>query len=250
VPIDAETYMPLFQETSRALPSAHNFSSIPQNRCYKSEMVMPLTSYPLRTVTIQPNDRLFDTIIHLLTLTACVSVATNAVGLQRYVEVPESIFPSRHFDVAIHIPTLGPIESALADQRPSRIEIFLKKSPTLPSQSSGSSEALFPLLGFVASIVFVNFYEANLSWLQTNFTKEAKNWPTLFAFCRVIRNFIAHRGCVDFYPNAKPASWRHISYSPSDQGRRVIGTEFQYPEILLLMIEMSEELDRLKAPLV
>jgi hypothetical protein len=207
-------------------------------------------------VRIEPNHRLFEPLRNLLTLTS--SVTASAIAFQSGIANPAlitgvGIVNSRQFSVDIHIPSKGVMESAIKDVAPKFIELkFVRPGSLRPPSGAQKSGAIFvQLFVTVASTIFASFYEAHKDWMESKagLTQEVAKWPVVLNFGRVVRNFISHSGRVYFKKQTSaPVSWHHLTYSPADQGRRVIGTELYYPELLILMIEMSDELDALNAP--
>jgi hypothetical protein len=66
----------------------------------------------------------------------------------------------------------------------------------------------------------------------------------------VIRNAAAHGKINIRNPNAPAVSWRDLSYSFADNGKRIFGAEFHMGEAIALMLESSEALDKLNAPVL
>jgi hypothetical protein len=97
------------------------------------------------------------------------------------------------------------------------------------------------------SPVFVDFYEKHRHWLRATFGSDTTAWPPLFNFARMLRNFISHtEGRVHFdNPKAAAVTWHHLSYSPVDEGKAVMGYDIDVGDLIVLMFELSDELDRL-----
>ncbi|WP_172125388.1 hypothetical protein [Devosia sp. 919] len=204
---------------------------------------------------ILPDSRLFEPVRQLLTLTECVAVAFMVTQNRAIPNINTSYFPSRNFDLTVAVPSRGPLALAIHDEKPDRIALGF-----MPGQAqhlreqlpeTGRSGTLFPLLTMAAGVALANFYESHRDWLRqaNGLSGGVDHWPPVLNFGRAIRNFIAHSGRVYFdRPTALPVGWHHLQFSYADQGREVIGTEIQYPEMVILMVEMADELDRLGAP--
>jgi hypothetical protein len=106
-------------------------------------------------------------------------------------------------------------------------------------------------LGLITPI-FVDLFEQHRLWLRTRYGGDANAWPSLFNFARLIRNFISHhRGHIHFdNKNAPPVSWHHVVYSPKDEGKLAVGhgADFLPADIIILLVEFSQELDRVGCP--
>lgn len=208
-------------------------------------------------VDFDPSHRLYDSMRYLVTMTACVSIAAQSIQNK---PIPQTnTFFSKQFGVTVELPARGTVESALLDSRPQKIAIYIADNLGPPPSAvprmvrQGSAKTLFPILVMMISAVLVNFYETYRPWIQDpkNCGMDVTQWPEAINFGRVIRNFISHHGKVHFEKVTSPAvSWHHIAYSPTDKGRVVIGTEVSYADLLILMIEMSADLDRLQAPIL
>ena len=76
------------------------------------------------------------------------------------------------------------------------------------------------------------------------------NWPPLLNFASVVRNAISHDGKVFFQTdNPAPSQWYQLSYSYADHGKKIIGEELEFGDLLLLMFELSDELDKRNCPI-
>lgn len=65
------------------------------------------------------------------------------------------------------------------------------------------------------------------------------------------RNAMSHKNVITFKnPNAGNVSWHHISYGPADNGRALIGGGMEIGDVMILLFEVSEELDRQNAPIL
>jgi hypothetical protein len=65
----------------------------------------------------------------------------------------------------------------------------------------------------------------------------------LWEFGTVIRNACAHNGLIDIRKsNAAAVSWRTLSYSPTDNGKRIWFADMTAVELILLMEDLDAEL--------
>jgi hypothetical protein len=217
-----------------------------------------MTVYPHCRLTQKGKQRLHDKLNNLLILNAAIVIAEN------YLKEGDAKFAPGH--VAEHdrsqhklsavLPVYGPLEIALEGKYPNRIQVdFVPSGPPaleFDIWSAGINKSPQVTFGFVAIVanimgpIFVEFFEDYRRWVGDKFG-HPDNWPPVWSFARVVRNSIAHGGRVNIEnPNAKPVSWYGLSYSPADNGRRIIGV--RYPDLssgdlILMMFEMSDALD-------
>lgn len=99
----------------------------------------------------------------------------------------------------------------------------------------------------------VFFYEQNRQWIQQTFgssSKDLNNWPPIFRFAWALRNAASHHGGRLNITDEKvlPVTWHHLSYDHRNVGLRVFGDVMTLGDMLLFLVQFSDELDRLGAP--
>lgn len=99
----------------------------------------------------------------------------------------------------------------------------------------------------------VFFYEQHRPWLQEKFgsgPKNLNNWPSIFRFAWALRNAAAHHnGALNITdPNVPPITWHQLKYDHTNAGLRVFGDVMSMADMLIFLIEMSDELDGLGCP--
>jgi len=100
----------------------------------------------------------------------------------------------------------------------------------------------------VITPLYVEFYEGVRPWLEQNVGDSSK-WPCVLDFGRVVRNACSHGGNLSLSKaSSRPVSWRSLQYDPTQHGKPIIGTDLGFADLLILMIEMSDELDSLGCP--
>jgi hypothetical protein len=151
------------------------------------------------------------------------------------------------FPLEIWLPIFGPTYAAINDKPISGIGITFQ--PVSITVGPGMAEV--PRYGKVqveiAALVFLRFYEENLSLIVEAFGgRDRTQWPQLFQFAWAVRNAITHNaGRISFQrANASPVCWYSLSYSPSDNGRLILGPALGFGDLLVLMFEMADELDQ------
>lgn len=177
---------------------------------------------------------------------------------------------SKQFDVEVHLPISGPVEAFVRGIYPPFIEItFAPKKPinqrnasAAPPSGGGIVSATAPMRLITSSQtfnkgsmlfitpLFVEFYENYSPFIKRRFGGGAYSWSMIWNFGRVIRNAISHRGAVSFEnTNAATVRWEHITYSPLHNGKLIFGYELFMGDMLILMFEMNDELDRQGCPI-
>jgi hypothetical protein len=157
---------------------------------------------------------------------------------------------SSRFPVTVKIPIAGPFYLALTDPR--TVAYQIKLVPHFPEPSgTHKTENLRTIHHAVFAAFFVLFYERHRPFLQDRLGRETANWPEFFRFCWAVRNAATHHEFrVNFTnPKVAPVTWAGATYGPADNGRLLIGpNDLSVGDILILIMEMSDELDDLSAP--
>ena len=158
------------------------------------------------------------------------------------------------FPIVVEFPFLSPTVAMVRGAPTDEFKIeFLPKTttPLNPNETQTVVRGYGRNVLEAITPVYVDFFEKHRRWLKAKFGGDANAWPPLFNFSRAIRNFISHRsGCVDFENmKAPPVTWHHLTYSPADMGKQVIGSDFDLADLIVLLFEVSDELDSLGCPL-
>jgi len=98
-----------------------------------------------------------------------------------------------------------------------------------------------PLYAF-AQAMFVNYFERYRLYIEQKYDNNTNNWPTEWNFARVVRNTVAHGGCIDLSASASAVSWRGLNYSPRDNGRKVLFNDLWIGDLIYLMMDMDTHL--------
>lgn len=208
---------------------------------------------PGKRLLTKDQDRLFERISTICVVHSALGIATlTRLGKNTTFELGDhTTVECLQARAGISIPIYGPFERALHNKQHTEIELEVVK----PYQVSPLVELLAPRGGPVLrhvilrtiSSVFVEFFESSHDWLRANIGHRT-TWPATIQFGWAVRNAIAHGAKVSF-TNAKdrPVSWYGLSYG-SDQNGHDLYSDFVFGDFLLLMIEMSDELDALNCP--
>lgn len=91
--------------------------------------------------------------------------------------------------------------------------------------------------------VFLEFYEVCRDELIARHTASDEKWPAAWRFGKMTRDAIAHGGKMLIIKEGKSVTWRGLEYSSRDSGRQLINAEISLGVIIMLMVDMSKELD-------
>lgn len=198
--------------------------------------------------------RLFEPMHKVLIIVDGMGLGIQAALIGRLETGNYSSATSNEFDLLVKFPYRRPTE-ALAIGLPME-EIAFAFDPNKPEPvPAGKTQTTVKGYGNYAleavTPVFVDFWEKHRRWIRGKCGDESYKWPPLFEFSRMVRNFISHHaGCVHFdNKNAPAVTWHHLVYSPANEGKRVIGTDIQLAELVILTFELSDKLDELGCPL-
>ncbi len=202
-----------------------------------------------------PKDRseLHPYLLNLVVVTAsvCTAVTLFIDGVVQYKPGDDLTAECHLFPVNVHLPLAGPIRYAITGDTPDEIHIEFSPKPT---QQIATRREILGARGVMLNLItpiFVDFYEHSVLWVCHKFGENSLDWPAIWNFGRVIRNSISHGGTIHITKSTLlPVTWHHLSYSPTDHGKEIIGVDFQYADVLVLMFEMSDELDRLGYPAI
>ena len=154
------------------------------------------------------------------------------------------------FDHGLILPTGRALRVAIDGGTPNAIEIAFcplteAKQPMVGPVST--TTGLKNVMLAIGQPIFLMFFERYNVWLTANLGL-VTNWPMTLNFARLVRNAIAHGGIKINNPNSPPVTWKTLSYSHADNGRKIIGLDLGLGDLIGLMIEANEELDILGAP--
>lgn len=155
---------------------------------------------------------------------------------------------------SILLPAAGAIEMAITDTSPNNIDVGFRH-PKHPKFQSPSTELVHVsgqvprLITKTINPIFVAFFEKYKPWLDANVSTDGANWPRPIDFGRVVRNACSHAGKLHM-PSAtsRPVEWRGLNYSHQNHRQTIIGPELIAGDILVLMLDMSDELAELGCP--
>ena len=197
-------------------------------------------------IEAKPNGRLFEPLWQIQQLLACIMQA--GISLHMPGERPavgDFLALSKQFKKSAIMQLEGVVALSFRDQMPLSTWIDFQEVPGFTFEHEHSFGRLENL---AISIVFVSFYQKYNDWLHDNVSKSSSDWPEALQFARLVRNAMAHDGCINIPKGrAVGAKWHHLVYGKADHGTRIVGPVLASGDLLILLVEASQELDRLKA---
>lgn len=210
-----------------------------------------------------PTDKLFE---FIKALSIIIDAVFTAIGALRGQGTPKpgsgNIVRVNCNQVPFNIilPLGDPMNSVITGVYPAFIDTKFvpHQPPPIPTQRQASP---FPIklntqttmLSFMYLItpIFVDFWEKYRPWIEDNQPKGKPDlWENPLNFARMVRNWISHHhGHVFFrYPAEPNVSWHGLSYSYADNGKKVIDGDLGMGDLIVLLFEISDTLDRLGCP--
>ena len=211
-------------------------------------------AHPSGIVKLTSQHRLFDLMRNLVFIVDALFAAVSATKRGADWNGAASgflSFKSIQFGITVSLP-VGLLMPAIVNSKPVRtigVAFFLTKDMGPPLRKTAFAAKLPPrILENMITPFYVDFFERSRPWIKTTYGKSA--WPPLLDFSRAVRNWISHhQGCAHFInPQADAVKWHHLSYSPADNGRPVVGRDLQFGDMIILLFELAEELERLGCP--
>jgi hypothetical protein len=197
--------------------------------------------------TFTSGDRLF-TIIEYI----CVNTDMEQHAFRRTIADPEKqgyAFVSQLFDLKIAIPVNGPFVASFKGLAATHtITYELKIAPNdMPKDTQRvKSDAFGGVTEIFWNMILVFFYERHRRWIEG--LGDPDKWPSLLRFARQLRNAGAHHaGRLNITSKKAPLiEWYHLRLAHKDNGTKILGNLMQPGDYLLFLIELSDELDKLK----
>ncbi len=117
------------------------------------------------------------------------------------------------------------------------------ESSTFTQITGSSTSAVAETIEGFAQAMFTRYWETNLSKIeQVHGKRKAGNWPQLLQFAAVVRDAMSHGGVLHMFQSVKPATHFGITYTQSQNGKRIIHTDLTSADIFLLMLDVDATL--------
>lgn len=198
-------------------------------------------------VVARGKHRLIDPLNHLLVLIQSIGVAASyysngqvSIHHGDYIAIECNQFP-----LDVHLPLNGPVQAALKGQKPDQIQIKFEPTPVKSKDYTTESNGFREILPYAISPIFISFYENARPFLASKFGTNQAKWSPIWAFAHAIRNACAH-GDHLLITHHRSVFWYHLTYDESQNGKRIVGGDLNLADMLVLLFELSDDLDRLE----
>jgi hypothetical protein len=196
--------------------------------------------------------RLFGQLKAFNIISACIASSLFRFATEDRNEdgIPRMSFACSQFDREVHFPFANVIETVALDVRTFGIDFAITTKIAQKGQPTLATTALHDVLPHSIGPLFIDFFENYRGWLEETLGTDTYKWPSVWNFGRVVRNAASHGGRLSWRNDkAQAVAWHHLSYSVLKRGRQVICGDLEVGDLLLLMLEMDAELDRLGCPI-
>jgi len=91
--------------------------------------------------------------------------------------------------------------------------------------------------------MFVSYFERDRPQIEAKYSKDTTRWPGDWNFGRIVRNSAAHNDEVVFNNlKAVPVTWHNLTYSPADNGRKILHVDLWPADLMCLMMDLDSHL--------
>jgi hypothetical protein len=197
-----------------------------------------------------PGDRLCDIVSQLCLYLDMQIIAFNTVAERPMPPVPTkgryASLPSGLFDVSVYMPIYFPFAASFKPGLGADADITIVEGGMPPGLDEYKSPGLAGMSLMIWNMSLVFFYEQQLDGLMEKFGTKRDDWPEVARFAWALRNAAAHNGALHFSKSdVRPVEWHHLRYDAGDNGKKVIGDVMKPADVLIFLVEFSDELDRL-----
>lgn len=202
---------------------------------------------------IRPGDRLFPTIHNLVISASTLSIALSAALGGPMPDTPGSNIAlgcgAKPLSVKIHASTVAfrmAFEGRPFNGLP--IEIFGPEGTVLAGQANFTHH-FEPISRAIFFPHFVEYFERYKDTIYKLYPGGRLKWPEPLGFCAVVRDAISHNG-IRILNSQETVVFGSRSYSKTDNHDPFLARELGFGDLLLLMLEMTEHLDKGKCPII
>jgi hypothetical protein len=205
---------------------------------------------------VTPDHRLHGRLFNLLII---IEALARAIGGSANINPGDrAMFACTSLDIAVALPVFGPLFAALHKIDPTEIHIGFEHKP-LPLdkrfnewargwRAGFSTDVLNRLFFSLMAPIYVEFYEAYTWFIRGKF-RSPQYRPELWRFAKTVRDSISHHaGRFRQDRQSTPVKWRNLSYSRDDDGKLIIGGDMTLGDIIVLIFDLSDDLDDLGCP--
>ena len=106
---------------------------------------------------------------------------------------------------------------------------------SLVGPSTGTLADTFESIG---QVMFLRYYEHHFQMAKTKFGPRSAQWPSVLQFAALIRDAMGHGGKLKLF-SSEVVRHFNLSYSQSDNGRRILHNDLTCADLFLLMLEID-----------
>lgn len=197
------------------------------------------------TYKLKHKESCFEDFYSLLVMIDCLATATqwHTTAKIDFKYGDTVALECKHLSKEVHLPIFGPVKSALAGSTPYLIEVSIKSLNQTPPSYKTKISGFAVALEKIFQPFFVNYYERNLDQIKKKFGEIDKDAPSVWQMSWVVRNAMAHNGCIYFRnQNHPPISWQGLVVSPADNGKKMFNEILSAADLIIMMLEMEESI--------
>jgi hypothetical protein len=134
------------------------------------------------------------------------------------------------------------LDEVHADRWPTKL--FVEEAPVQIPASAKLNLGIFEIQFLaIERSMFINYFEHQRPQIEAKYSKQTTLWPRDWNFGRIVRNSFAHRDeVVMSNPKADPVTWHGLTYSPTDNERKVLHVDLWPADLIYLMMDLDTHL--------
>ncbi|PKA44037.1 hypothetical protein CWR43_06950 [Rhizobium sullae] len=133
------------------------------------------------------------------------------------------------------------VMALVKNQWPSQIS-FEVEEVAPASVSSIQLGVLDTFLYGLSQSLLTNLFEQERGRLESLHGRAPSGWPPVWNFGRVVRNAMSHGGEVTIKDDKTHVSWKRLTYSRAENGRRIVNVDLWPGDLFILIREMEDVL--------
>lgn len=163
------------------------------------------------------------------------AIEYRRVGSAEYNEGDYVSIAGLNSNEKIRLPLYKPIAVALKNEKPDEVELIVEN---VKANSKGKPIGTYiasETINYICSPFFLSFYDNNYT-----------TWPNSWRMGWVVRNAISHNGLIHYKNMSDPGvTWNGITVTPDMQNHKVLGNLMNAADLLILMFDMEDALNKI-----
>ena len=116
---------------------------------------------------------------------------------------------------------------------------YVEQSSFAQLSGVGTSAVAETIEGF-AQAMFTRYWETNLpAIVAANGRRNGGSWPQVLQFAAIARDAMSHGGTLHMFPSVAPATHFSLTYTLSQNGRRILHNDLTSADLFLLMLDVD-----------